>query len=113
MNSLKGLVLGFIFVFAICGDALATTVQVGNCKSGFVNFTTINAAITASPNGTIILVCPGTYPEQVMINKPITIKGVSNGSADAAIIVPPSGGAAWCKTPAAWLPATAPSQLRS
>jgi|HubBroStandDraft_6_1064221.scaffolds.fasta_scaffold78301_2 hypothetical protein len=72
----------------------ATTVEVGTCISGLVQFPTIQNAVTQSPAGTIIEVCPGSYAEQVSINKNLTLKGVAdpNSNQDAAIIVAPSGG---------------------
>jgi pectin methylesterase-like acyl-CoA thioesterase len=60
------------------------TEYVGTCKKG--SFATIGAAITASPAGATILVCPGIYPEQLTINKPLTIEGIQSGNNDAAII---------------------------
>jgi hypothetical protein len=38
------------------------------------------------------LVCAGAYPEQVLITKPLTMKGVLSGKAAAAIITSPKGG---------------------
>ena len=53
---------------------------------------TITLAVAAvSPGGTI-KVCPGTYPEQVVISKPLTIQGIQDGNNDAAVIVPPVRG---------------------
>jgi hypothetical protein len=73
---------------------MAETVQVGNCKGipADDTFATIQAAVNASAAGTTILVCPGVYPEQVTINKALTIRGVRSGTSDAAIIVAPAGG---------------------
>ena len=53
----------------------AATIVVGTCKAG-IQFATIGAAITASPVGATINVCPGIYPEQVTINKDLTMKGI-------------------------------------
>lgn len=61
------------------------------CKN-LVTFFTIQAAINASPANTIIDICPGNYPEQLAISKSLTLTGVANGTADAAVIVAPSGG---------------------
>jgi|HubBroStandDraft_1064217.scaffolds.fasta_scaffold00069_38 hypothetical protein len=56
-------------------------------------FNTIQSAVTASKAGTIIQICPGTYPEQVAIDKNLTIEGVADGTTqDAAVILPPAGG---------------------
>jgi hypothetical protein len=61
----------------------------------------INAMPTASSGVNIVLVCPGTYPEQVVINKNITIQGAlrdgtdpdsENGNSAEARIVVPAGG---------------------
>ncbi len=69
----------------------ATTLIVGTCKSG-LKFATIQAAVDAAPTGGTIQVCPGTYPEQVSIDKQLVLKGISSGTAGAAVIVPPATG---------------------
>jgi hypothetical protein len=71
--------------------ARASTVVVGSCKTG-VQFATIQAAVNASPAGTTIDVCPGTYPEQVTIPKKLTVIGIPNLPNDAAAVVAPNGG---------------------
>jgi pectin methylesterase-like acyl-CoA thioesterase len=70
------------------------SVAVGTCQPQLTHFTTINAAVTAVPSGTTIMVCPGSYPEQVVINKNLTLKGVPFGGSSAAIITAPAGGIA-------------------
>ena len=70
----------------------ASTVVVGTCKS-LVQFTTIQAAINSVPSGSTVDICPGTYTEQININKSVTLAGVASGSgADEVVILPPSGG---------------------
>jgi hypothetical protein len=71
--------------------ASASAVVVGNCKN-LVTFSTIQAAVNAVPSGSTVNVCPGTYAEQVTITKKLTLTGVQAGTADAAVVVPPSGG---------------------
>ena len=56
------------------------------------HYTTIQAAINAAASGETILVCPGTYPEQLTIPTSVTIRGVSAHNSSSAIIVPPSTG---------------------
>jgi parallel beta-helix repeat protein len=85
-------VLAIFTCFFTTNSSAASTVAVGTCLTGLVHFTTIQAAIDASPAGITIKVCPGTYQEQVSINKKLTLEGVASGSSDAAIIVPPAGG---------------------
>jgi hypothetical protein len=87
--SLFGL-LALVACFA-AQAAQASPVIVGTCKSG-VHFSTIQAAVTASPAGGTIDVCPGTYPEQVTITKALTVVGIASGTTDAAVVVAPSGG---------------------
>jgi parallel beta-helix repeat protein len=72
----------------------STSVAVGptTCQPGLVHFTTIQAAITAVPFGSTVLVCPGSYPEQVAITQPLTLKGVTDGTGNAAVITVPGGG---------------------
>jgi hypothetical protein len=84
-----------ILVASICfaaQAAQAATLIVGTCRAGR-SFTTIQAAVTAAPSGSTIDVCPGIYPEQVMIEaKTLTLVGVLSGTNDAAVLVPPAGG---------------------
>ncbi len=84
-----------ILVASIClaaQSSQAASVVVGNCRTG-KSFTSIQAAVDAAPSGSTIDVCPGTYPEQVMIEaKTLTLVGVLSGTNDAAVLVPPPGG---------------------
>ena len=79
--------------------AAASTLRVGICAVGeddkehiSGHYSTIQAAVNAAAPGSKVLVCPGTYPEQVEITKPLTLKGVSSGNSGAAVVVPPPGG---------------------
>src|SRR5262249_49296508 len=58
----------------LTGPAFSATVAVGNCTA-FVNFATIQQAIDASPAGTIVKICPGTYKEQPDIHKALNLQG--------------------------------------
>jgi parallel beta-helix repeat protein len=72
----------------------ATTYVVGpsTCMPGKVHFSTIQSAVSSVPAGSNVNVCPGTYPEQVVITEPLTLTGITNGTGDAAVItVPPAG----------------------
>jgi hypothetical protein len=63
-------------------------------------YSTISEAVSSVPGGSTIYVCPGTYAEQVLITKKLTLTGVSaDGLAGASamgpnnpVIVSPSGG---------------------
>jgi hypothetical protein len=79
-------------VFVSAYPAPASTSYVGSCRSG--SFSSISAAVGAVPAGSTILVCPGTYAEQVEITKALTLKGISSGNSGQAIIVIPGSGLA-------------------
>jgi hypothetical protein len=81
------------FVLAVAVQPLvAATYYVGGCKIGA--FGTINAAVAAVPAGSVIDLCPQTYPEQVVINKALTLHGIFSGNSSQAVIAVPSGGLA-------------------
>ncbi len=94
MKSVRGLIVAFCFMASTSGYLLAETVQVGACRNFNAQhtFTTIQAAVNGSPAGATILVCPGVYPEQVVIDKDLTITGVGSGTSSGGIIASPAGG---------------------
>lgn len=47
----------------------------GGCDTAVTGVSTIQAAVDASAAGNTIQVCPGTYPQNVTVNKPLTILG--------------------------------------
>jgi hypothetical protein len=59
-------------------------------KSPYSIFITIQDAVTQVPAGSTINVCPGTYPEQVVISQPVTLRGVSYGGQSQVVIAMPS-----------------------
>lgn len=83
-----------IAIFAgISGHSLmAATVSVGKCVTGGIHFAMIQVAVNGVPAGSTIQVCPGNYPEQVVINKNLTLTGVRSGTAENPVLVIPSGG---------------------
>jgi parallel beta-helix repeat protein len=70
-----------------------------NCRPDIAGtpFTTIQAALDSLTTGTnTVLVCPGIYPEQIVIARNITITGVvdaagNSNSSEVKIIPPPTG----------------------
>jgi putative cofactor-binding repeat protein len=71
-----------------------TTVVAGNCMNNFPHFSTIQAAVNAVPALGTVLVCPGNYPEQVVIAQPMNLTGVASGGTNDAVITSPPGGVA-------------------
>jgi Right handed beta helix region len=79
-------------LMSIAALAMATTVQVGECEPHLQSYSTISQAVSAVPPGSTILICPGTYPEQITITQSLTLKGVQSGNAaNPTITVPPGG----------------------
>jgi parallel beta-helix repeat protein len=74
------------------GTALAATVVVGTCNPNVPQYSAIQQAVNAVPAGSTVQVCPGTYTEQVTINKNLTLTGIAYSGNDAIVIAAPSGG---------------------
>ena len=83
-----------LFLLALAAQvplASATvTNYVGSCASG--SYATISAALATTPAPNFVYVCPGTYPEQIVISKPVTLEGIYTSNAGQAFITVPSGG---------------------
>jgi Periplasmic copper-binding protein (NosD) len=80
------------FLMSIAALAMGKTVQVGECEPHLQSYSTISQAVSAVSPGSTILICPGTYPEQVTITQSLTLKGVQTGNAaNPTITVPPGG----------------------
>ena len=56
-----------------------TTYFVGTCQPKKPSYATISQAVSSVPAGSIIEVCPGKYPEQVVITMPLTLEGIPGG----------------------------------
>jgi hypothetical protein len=83
-------VLTLVLVLA-AQPLVAATYYVGACKNGAF-FTTIKGAVAAAPAGSVINVCPGTYAEQLVISKALTLQGILNNDSSQAVITVPSAG---------------------
>lgn len=81
-----------LLVLLAAGPAFAATVAVGTCMPGRVSFDSLTDAVQGVPAGSTILVCPGTYAEQIVINRSLTLKGITNGNSGLPVLVPPTGG---------------------
>ena len=79
--------------FCLCLGVAHAAITVGTCNSDKHPYTTISAAISAAPAGSVINVCPGTYPEQLTIVKPLTINGVVIPNQPGATVTGPATGA--------------------
>lgn len=82
----------------LSGSAMAVQFggQVGTCIPGkFPQFNSIQAGVDAIQDGQTLVVCPGTYPEQVLVRANITISGYTSGTSASAVVTIPAGGAAF------------------
>ena len=71
-----GLTIG-IAMFLWAQTAAAATLQVGTGQT----YSTIQAAVTAATAGDTIQVAAGTYTEQILVAKDVTINGANAGIA--------------------------------
>jgi hypothetical protein len=78
-------------LLVLTSSSLAKTLYVGTCHKG--SYATISAAVSAAAPGSVVDVCPGTYPEQVFIMQPLTLQGITAGNHDRARIVVPANAA--------------------
>jgi nitrous oxidase accessory protein NosD len=82
--------LAVLFLGTFCALSSAATLVVGApgvpCPNAHYN--TIGAAISAAASGDVIAICPALYPEQVTINKPLKLKGLSVDGANRVLIQP-------------------------
>ena len=90
VRRLKALFLLPAALFWAAQPMVAKTLTVGTCPGA--TYTTISAAVSSASAGDRVMVCPGTYPEQVTISTPLTLQGIVNGNSDRAVITVPSSG---------------------
>ncbi|HEY6303770.1 MAG TPA: right-handed parallel beta-helix repeat-containing protein [Terriglobales bacterium] len=84
-----------VLLSGLLGQSLsATTVVVGpsTCQSAYKHFSTIQSAVSSVGYSTTVMVCPGFYPEQVVISQPLTLEGVTDGTGNAAVVQVPGTG---------------------
>ena len=63
-------IFGSLVLFVVILGAAqlpALTYEVGGCKPGLKNFQSVTAALSATPAPTVVQVCPGRYPEQIVL----------------------------------------------
>jgi nitrous oxidase accessory protein NosD len=86
-RSLLFLALVGMVLFATSTSQAATLVvdddgmaAVGNCNATTPAYLTISQAVAAANNGDTIRVCPGTYADNVIVNKSLRIRGAQAGN---------------------------------
>jgi hypothetical protein len=95
-TTLRVITIAIGIAAGLLGQSLfaSTIVVVGpnTCKPAYKHYSTIQSAVSSVPFGAIVMVCPGTYPEQVSITQPLTLEGVTDGIGNSAVITVPGGG---------------------
>jgi hypothetical protein len=68
----------------------AATLTVGAASSGCSNagYTTIGAALAVAHAGDEIDICPALYPEQLVITKPVTLRGIGINGIQRVLLQP-------------------------
>jgi hypothetical protein len=86
-RSLLFLALVAVVVFASQASKAATLVvdddgagSVADCNAATAAYPTISLAVAAASNGDTIKVCPGTYADNVVVNKSLRIRGAQAGN---------------------------------
>ncbi len=51
-------------------------------------YTTIAAAVSAAASGDVIAICPALYPEQLIITKPLTLRGIEVSGIKRVLLQP-------------------------
>ena len=69
----------------------------GHNPCSTATFTTISAAVAAAAPGSRIIVCPGTYQENVTVPEPLSIEGIhatvdATGKTNGFTVLPPAAG---------------------
>jgi len=90
-RKLRQIVLGVLGASLIACPARAANLLVDddNIPCSTAKYHTINAALAAAEAGDEIDICAGTYPEQVVLTKPLVLNGEPIGSAKV-VIQPPA-----------------------
>jgi hypothetical protein len=87
----------FLNTLSFAGTYAAYPVGSTNCDIKLIGYQTIQAAVNAVPSESTIEVCPGIYPEQVVISKPLTLTaftGAASEQSNAEVLIQiPAGGA--------------------
>jgi hypothetical protein len=79
---------GLLFLAACCGLGHAAILIVGPGSCPNATYATIGAALNAASAGDEIDICPGTYPEQLVIIHPVTLRGQSVNGINRVLLKP-------------------------
>jgi hypothetical protein len=92
MSAFKLVFMLTVTVVLTVHSTLAASFAVGTCKPTLPSFANISTAVSSVPPSSTVLVCPGTYKEQVTISQPLTLQGITSANSAQAVIAVPTGG---------------------
>jgi parallel beta-helix repeat protein len=75
--------------YAANNDTVRLVVGKPGSDCANAQYSTISDAIKAAPPRATINICPGLYPENLTIEKPLTLRGVSENGVDRVLLQPP------------------------
>jgi pectin methylesterase-like acyl-CoA thioesterase len=78
---------------ALTSQAAVLTVGHANTNCPNPQYQTISAAVAAAGVEDTINICPALYPEQIVINKPLTLRGTEVSGIDRVLVQPTGFGA--------------------
>ena len=93
MSKLKLTVAAAVLTLVASRGFAVTNAVVGTCVAG-THYTTIQAAVNAATSPSTVQICPSTYREQIEIKSALTLKGVTQGTSNSVVILPPAKGLA-------------------
>ena len=91
MKNIRTLAMLAVSLAAAASVPAKAQIVVGQCV-GTSPYNTIQSAVNAAASGSTIKVCPSGYPEQVVIEKPLTLQGITALNLEGVLIIPPSTG---------------------
>src|SRR5215469_2472603 len=82
--------LALLFAAAFAATSSAKTLMVGQPGTPCPNaqYTTITDAVNAASPGDVVAICPATYPEQLVISKPLTLRGLTVNGVGRVLLQP-------------------------
>ncbi len=88
--------IALVAVAGLLGQSLVATTKVvvgpSTCIPAYPHYSDIQTAVSSVPLNTIVMVCPGSYAQQITISQPLTLEGVTDGTGNAAVISVPAAG---------------------
>jgi nitrous oxidase accessory protein NosD len=83
-----GLALLFLATFGATSSGKTLIVGQPGTPCPNAQYTTITGAVNAANAGDVVAICPALYPEQLIITKPLTLRGLTVNGVDRVLLQP-------------------------